>query len=696
MPRPALLLFALAACTGAPPAPSTPAEPTPTPKPVELADSTPAAPKLTAGGHLLNRWVAYTAAGDCDALLVSFREQVAQAIDQPDLLLEGWTARPAFAGGPDDAWPGADGERDGPDAFPLPAELSRYCALEGPLPASVHDRLAAVADGGALDEVASAERAVVSPLAVSGALGAHAAGKLHRKTGWADPGCAADRAARVEVVFLDNAATSATGGQVPSSTTPAAFLADDAMPSEHGFGLAALSRSLLCGPIDAPTNACVADVRTRIALPRRWTATGMEWSVGSDGQLTHGEVGTRVDLAQAIRRAVRRWQGDGASTRLVLNLSVGWAPEVEDAIGATWRENTLDRQRQPGAAMVYDALRQAQCSGALIVAAAGNTINGAGDDRPLLPAAWAAGPPRGVEGGCPSAGADRTAPPADAPLLYAVGGITGDGLPLSVSRDNSAPTLQAYGVEGTAVLIAANPDAGAAGLAIDPMTGTSVSSAVVASAAAAFWASSPSLGAHDVMTGLVGASGQSLPAESVDDYWTGAWLDTPQAVGLCRKGEQTCCLIPDGDAPPAPKIRTGAVIAVVTPTSGGAGTAPPATGARGTQTGSAPALEGVVFPQPIIVGCPTCFVFEPDPAITSDGTLYLDFSSSYRNVVVEVRLSGGAVKQYPINSGGLVTAGPKTFTLSNVGGEITNAVLQVRTTTFPRQTVTQDLKVLTP
>jgi len=684
MSRPASLLLALAslaACTGTPPVtPDPPREPVPEGKSTET-DSTPAQPKLTAGGRLLNRWVAYTEAGDCDAVLGRFQERVARATDQPGLVLDGWTARPAFAGGPDDAWPG--GAREDDDA-PLPAALSRYCALEGPLPAGLHDRLAAVADGGALIDLASAERAVVSPLSVDGTLGAHAAGTLHRETGWADPTCAADGAARVELIILDNAATSAQGGVVPAGVTPAAFLADEVMPSEHGFGLAALSRSLLCGPIDDPTNACVADVRSRIALPRRWTADGLAWSVGPDGRITHGEVGTRVDLALAVRRAVRRWQRDGASTRLVLNLSVGWSPSVEDAIGATWRDNTLDRQKQPGAAMVYDALRHAQCSGALVVAAVGNTIDGDDDSRPLLPAAWAGAPPAGVAEGCPGDGAAQAAPPAAAPLLYAVGGVTAEGQPLSISRDDSAPTLQAYGVEGTALVVAANPDGGGLGLAVDPMTGTSVASAVVASAAAAFWSGNPGLAAHEVMPRLARASGRPVAAGAVDPYWTGAWLDTPLAVGLCRNGTPSCCVVPEGEPVAAPEIATGEVVAVVEPLAVDEAVAPAGPGD----------LDGLVLPQPVIVGCPTCFVQEPAGTITTNGTLYLDFDTSYRDVIVEVRPPSGGPKQYLINSGGLVTAGAKTFTLANVGGEIGEAVLSVRTTTFPRQTVTQNLKVV--
>jgi len=274
--------------------------------------------------------------------------------------------------------------------------------------------------------------------------------------------------------------------------------------SQHGYTLAHLAQELVCPSPDR----CVAQVATRRVFnyddfdPARPLHV---LPMAVDGRNRGGRVGAISDLAPAIVNEVARWRASGDPEHLVLNLSLGW-----DGEGLDLDARSVEELDFPVRA-VYQALRFAAQRGALVIAAAGNRRGGPSEsDWPLLPAAWEARRPSWLRWGF------------QGKLVYAVGGVDWQGLPLPNSRVGGRPRLVAYGDHAVA----------AAGGELTPIyTGSSVSTAVVSSIAAAVWHLRPELRPAQVMR-LVGCSGERLEARS-DFYpwktvWPLSWLPGPR------------------------------------------------------------------------------------------------------------------------------------------------------------------------
>ena len=284
--------------------------------------------------------------------------------------------------------------------------------------------------------------------------------RVRENLGWCPveaPG-KASTAKPVRLVLLDTAPTN--GG----STSP----------SYHGEELAEVLGSL-CDRADDRSCANV-NVVQRIALPLHGGGAAPRWDIPGGGS-----IGSRDWLAQAIFREVLAWQRateQNEGYRLVLNLSLGWHGVYG---GAQARRARLDEELADVDA-VFDALRYARCSGALIIAAAGNRQI---PSSSFFPAAWHE--VRLTPEVCdevltgqvsvrPAPAAERlTNRPVAWPLLYMVGGLAHGEVPLPTGAADLSPELWAY---------AQHVSVGSIGHA---MTGSSVSAAVVAGDAARRW-----------------------------------------------------------------------------------------------------------------------------------------------------------------------------------------------------------------
>jgi hypothetical protein len=283
---------------------------------------------------------------------------------------------------------------------------------------------------------------------------------------------------RVRLAFLD---TQPDSEVVPQSSAP----------SQHGYTLAHLAEQLLC----QYNHTCPIQITTRLALAHS-TFDKDHPPAESLADSHGGNLGLVDELASAIVKEVLVWLPDSKHKHLILNLSLGWDGEM---LGE------LDKRRvsqlKPDAQLVYNAIRFARRSGALVIAAAGNRRGGEESKWPLLPAAWELRRPSWVPF------------PFGHKLLYAAGGVDWQGLPLPNYRRGGMPRRVAFGDHAT-VITTSTEDTAAI------YTGSSVSTAVVSSIAAAVWQQRPELGAAEVMK-LLDRSGDSLPSRA--DYY--AWRD---------------------------------------------------------------------------------------------------------------------------------------------------------------------------
>ncbi|AUX45865.1 uncharacterized protein SOCE26_073610 [Sorangium cellulosum] len=284
----------------------------------------------------------------------------------------------------------------------------------------------------------------------------------------------------VQIAILDSSPDNDGDGDIPLGA------------SSHGYTMGWIAREMACGAPPSETPGCSAEIRTYLALPRVTNESATE---------AGGYFGTPGDLAEAVDRAVEGWkQSPPPRPRLVINLSLGWQPEIGRQSGGV----DINGAAAP-AQSVLDALRRAACHGALIVAAAGNEP-GNPSSRPgaTYPAAWqgVAAPRRsecerefGMLVSEPLASEGN--PPGVVPepsLVVAVGGTNYLGDPMVVTRLGSVGRLVAPALHG------------AAGDAVDPpipaLTGTSVSAAVLSGVAALVWAHRPDLNPTAVLAQL--------------------------------------------------------------------------------------------------------------------------------------------------------------------------------------------------
>ncbi len=305
-------------------------------------------------------------------------------------------------------------------------------------------------------------------------------------------------------------------GAVPTQATPTVRLAvldgyGQATPpvdtESHGGSLYHIARDLLCEGLHGANPECAVEITTEVALPVEV----------APGDPSAGHVGRPSDLAQAVYRAVGPWGSSHSYDQLVVNLSLGWDSVHGGMADGPSKIATVDVADNPRLSAVYDALHYAQCSGALVFAAAGNQTT-LGESGPLLPAVWGAEGYRpqallGTAGECQTRfGPGMDPAHDDRPLLHAVGAVDDDDRELAISRPGSEPQAVAFGAHGTVE---------ARGLPTTPMSGTSLSTAVVSSAAALLWSLDPTAKPGDVYAGIT--DGQDLGRT------TSAWFDLDPA-----------------------------------------------------------------------------------------------------------------------------------------------------------------------
>ncbi|MEM7583857.1 MAG: S8/S53 family peptidase [Acidobacteriota bacterium] len=300
--------------------------------------------------------------------------------------------------------------------------------------------------------------------------------------------------------------------------------------SPHGATLLNMANRALCRDDDED---CIVQLTSRLALtyvsydPNDPTASVQDFALG-------GYVGSLLDLAQAIFFEVEAWQASSWSNQqLVLNLSVGWNP--------TFGGLEADRRSMPlPVRMVYDAIADATCRGAIVVAATGNRTGGPQSSiGPMLPAAWAVrdiSRSQGCGGPLDKRLGKRFGPVTlDQPMLYAVAGVEADGDPLTNSRPYSVPERVAFGDHGVV-----SDTTGIAPTAI--LTGSSVAALVTSAAAAASWYYAPDLSAEEVMTVLDGA-GDQLPITADFCYTSGDDCEPVRRISICPSVASVCSRI---------------------------------------------------------------------------------------------------------------------------------------------------------
>ena len=290
----------------------------------------------------------------------------------------------------------------------------------------------------------------------------------------------------VRLVFIDS---QPTGEGVPAGP-PAG--------SQHGYTLGHLSRRLICR-----REPCAVQIAFRRALHHNSFSSD---KIDSDQSGRLGEVN---DLATAIIAEVLQWRAteEPKPKHLILNISLGWDGEMFHQLDA----KTVSKLEVSTQA-VYQALRFARHSGALVIAAAGNRRGGKPSSNwPVLPAAWELKRPSWfpfVFGRKP---------------VYAIGGVEAQSLPLPNSRDGGRPRRVAYG-DHAATGVSSNPRA--------VYTGTSVSAAVTSSIAAVVWHLRPELSPKQVME-LLTRSGERLKTQADFYFWKPFPAPHQKRLSLC-------------------------------------------------------------------------------------------------------------------------------------------------------------------
>ncbi len=239
--------------------------------------------------------------------------------------------------------------------------------------------------------------------------------------------------------------------------------------SAHGAGMAGIVQNLTC---DLIAGECPVSLLPRLALNMV--------QPGVPNNFLGGTFGHQSRLAVQIHQAVAAWQSAPVASNLILNLSIGWDPTFQPGPGGGDR---------PSALAVREAIDEAACAGALVIAAAGNSSFGTTPTSGLVfPAAWSS----------------MTASCGGRPLVWAVGGLDAKDQPLFNARSGGMPKLAAPGelAYGALSMSFGTINAG-------PFTGSSASAAVATAAAATVWMYADTLTASQVMAD-VGSTAQPL------------------------------------------------------------------------------------------------------------------------------------------------------------------------------------------
>lgn len=355
--------------------------------------------------------------------------------------------------------------------------------------------------------------------------------------------------------------------------------------SRHGDNLARLIEGLVCSSaIAGGPQECAAEVTTSLAMP--WSSPGV---MGVGG----GHTGTLVDLAQAIQRAVAKWELDLANPalitprRLILNLSLGW----EDTPGIADCASDLTLPVALPARAVRQALQYAASRGALIIAAAGNDSGGPNPRTGLV---------------CP--GLYQKMPQQldpSRPLLYAVSGVDFADRPLESARPGGRTGLVGLGLGGVAW--SGEDEAPPA------LTGSSVAAAVVTAVSAITWAARPTYNPAQVFEVVqsggvaVAGNGEACPLSAQSCATRRANVcGALAAAGLVAV---RCTPAPaQADSSPSLAAQITALIAAFSVAPGQVIPLAPPFSMVARFTTPSMAVAPWTFPTPISATCPTCFI----------------------------------------------------------------------------------------
>lgn len=237
--------------------------------------------------------------------------------------------------------------------------------------------------------------------------------------------------------------------------------------SDHGPMVMSVIENIACS-----TGNCNVTVGAELGLPR----------VGAVAHTERGGYnGRQSDLAKGIFAAVE----NSGSDNLIINLSVGWESDLFNGNGPS--------NMPPPVRAVYDALRYARCSDALIIASAGNSSGMTSPEAPLAPGRWEGFPaPSGNECSTDFGLPNWSDGASYAPLVHSVGGLFGLESPMATTRDVGMPRLAAAASHAVV-----HPRPGLDQAVV--RTGTSVSAAVASGAAAIVWSLDPLQSPSEVM-----------------------------------------------------------------------------------------------------------------------------------------------------------------------------------------------------
>ncbi|MCA9622866.1 MAG: S8 family serine peptidase, partial [Myxococcales bacterium] len=258
----------------------------------------------------------------------------------------------------------------------------------------------------------------------------------------------------------------------------------------HGLGMITLMQNILCDPI---VGTCPFVFKPELAL-------NLETRFDSNQQ-KGGFFGSQVRLARQIHQSVTSWQAQGSGAPLVVHLAIGWNPELSVDGSNNLSEAVVGVRR---------AIEYATCSGALVIAAAGNASGPLGANGPLHPAAWE------QEATTCNGGPSR-------PLLYSVGGVDNTDAPLYNTRPGGRPRL-------AAPAFLATPDHPSS-RELGPFTGSSPAVAVATAAAALIWSYNPGLSPETVMDRVYQYS--TVELDETADYCYASQCDKIRRISIC-------------------------------------------------------------------------------------------------------------------------------------------------------------------
>jgi hypothetical protein len=288
----------------------------------------------------------------------------------------------------------------------------------------------------------------------------------------------------VRLAVLDGNPTNAVDPETDLGTSP------------HGNALITMADGLLC----KGAGFCPVFITAQRALSFL-RVNPVQRAAADIDTVNGGHLASVGDLAAATYREVAAWRGVGVSSRLILNISLGWD-------GAFGGDESKVADMPASAQAMHAVLLDASCRGVLVFAAAGNR---SGDPvvetGPLLPAGWErrAAPDLAA---CQSAlGAAAALDPLNftgshyRPLVHAVSAIEADGSDLDNARQGARARLVAYGdhaVVESLVRGAGEPTA--------TLSGSSVATLLASANAALAWSHDSTMNAHQVVDFLYAAA----------------------------------------------------------------------------------------------------------------------------------------------------------------------------------------------